>query len=169
MCAFWFIVQNNFIISRHVCPPCLRVRNIRRLKGTGRSGKKSESLLKAHRYVSTVKMHFDPITSKIKVLLSYNHYSDGILPLTFQQIYLSYLSDFMSFFSLFFLKIFICSVQIYRSPVRLHAFVSLPLTQRAVVSYWAKYGHEVLVNHLEGLSLPRKSVIKLSDRRLPWT
>ena len=34
----------------------------------------------------------------------------------------------------------------------------------AVVSYWRKYVHEVLVNHLEGLSLPRKSVVRLTDR-----
>ena len=44
-----------------------------------------------------------------------------------------------------------------------------------VVSYWRKYVHEVLVNHLGGLSLPRKSVIRLTDRPdmnlrcLPWT
>ena len=35
---------------------------------------------------------------------------------------------------------------------------------RAVVSYWRKYVHEVLVNRLGGLSLPRKSVVKLIDR-----
>ena len=34
----------------------------------------------------------------------------------------------------------------------------------AVVSYWEKYVHEVLVNHLGGLSLPRKSVVRLTDR-----
>ena len=34
----------------------------------------------------------------------------------------------------------------------------------AVVSYWRKYVHEVLVNHLEGLSLPRKSMVRLTDR-----
>ena len=34
----------------------------------------------------------------------------------------------------------------------------------AIVSYWRKYVHEVLVNHLEGLSLPRKSVVRLTDR-----
>ena len=34
----------------------------------------------------------------------------------------------------------------------------------AVVSYWRKYVHEVLVNHLRGLSLPRKSVIRLTYR-----
>ena len=33
----------------------------------------------------------------------------------------------------------------------------------AVVSYWRKYVHEVLVNHL-GLSWPRKSVVRLTDR-----
>ena len=35
---------------------------------------------------------------------------------------------------------------------------------RAVVSYWRKYVHEVLVNRLGGLSLPRKSVVRLTDR-----
>ena len=34
----------------------------------------------------------------------------------------------------------------------------------AVVSYWRKYVHEVLVNHLGGLSLPRKGVVRLTDR-----
>ena len=36
--------------------------------------------------------------------------------------------------------------------------------RRAVVSYWRKYVHEVLVNRLGGLSLPRKSVARLTDR-----
>ena len=40
----------------------------------------------------------------------------------------------------------------------------LPLFRRAVVSYWRKYVHEVLVNRLGGLSLPRKSVVRLTDR-----
>ena len=41
----------------------------------------------------------------------------------------------------------------------------LPLfARRAVVSYWRKYVHEVLVNRLGGLSLPRKSVVRLTDR-----
>ena len=33
-----------------------------------------------------------------------------------------------------------------------------------VVSYWWKYVYEVLVNRLGGLSLPRKSVVRLTDR-----
>ena len=37
-------------------------------------------------------------------------------------------------------------------------------SKRAVVSYWRKYVHEVLVNRLGGLSLPRKSVVRLTDR-----
>ena len=37
-------------------------------------------------------------------------------------------------------------------------------SKRPVVSYWQKYVHEVLVNHLVGLSLPWKSVIRLTDR-----
>ena len=36
--------------------------------------------------------------------------------------------------------------------------------RRAVVNYWRKYVHEVLVNRLGGLSLPRKSVVRLTDR-----
>ena len=38
------------------------------------------------------------------------------------------------------------------------------MARRAVVSYWRKYVHEVLVNRLGGLSLPRKSVVRLTDR-----
>ena len=43
-------------------------------------------------------------------------------------------------------------------------FVS-PFTgsRRTVVNYWQKYVHLVLVNHLGGLSLPRNSVVKLTD------
>ena len=37
-------------------------------------------------------------------------------------------------------------------------------SRRAVVSYWRKYVHEILVNRLGGLSLPRKSVVRLTDR-----
>ena len=37
-------------------------------------------------------------------------------------------------------------------------------SRRAVVSYWRKYVHEVLVNRLGGLSLPRKSVVRVTDR-----
>ena len=40
----------------------------------------------------------------------------------------------------------------------------LSVLTRAVVSYWRKYVHEVLVNRLGGLSLPRKSVVRLTDR-----
>ena len=47
---------------------------------------------------------------------------------------------------------------------RIHTFVS-PSTdsRRAVVSSWRKYAHKVLVNCLGGLSLPRKSVVRLTD------
>ena len=46
-----------------------------------------------------------------------------------------------------------------------HTFVSpSAFSRRAVVSYWQKYVHEVLVNRLGGLSLPRKSVVRLIDR-----
>ena len=37
-------------------------------------------------------------------------------------------------------------------------------SRRAVVSYWRRYVYEVLVNRLGGLSLPRKSVVRLTDR-----
>ena len=51
------------------------------------------------------------------------------------------------------------------SPVWQHTFVSpSAFSRRAVVSYWRKYVHEVLVNRLGGLSLPRKSVVRLTDR-----
>ena len=46
-----------------------------------------------------------------------------------------------------------------------HTFVSpSAFSRRAVVSYWQKYVHEVLVNRLGGLSLRRKSVVRLTDR-----
>ena len=52
-----------------------------------------------------------------------------------------------------------------RYPVWQHTFVSPSADSRgAVVSYWRKYVHEVLVNRLGGLSLPRKSVVRLTDR-----
>ena len=41
---------------------------------------------------------------------------------------------------------------------------SFRFSRRAVVSYWRKYVHEVLVNRLGGLNLPRKSVVRLTDR-----
>ena len=41
---------------------------------------------------------------------------------------------------------------------------SFHLFKRAVVNYWRKYVHEVLVNRLGALSLPRKSVVRLIDR-----
>ena len=37
-------------------------------------------------------------------------------------------------------------------------------SRRAVVSFWRKYAHQVLVNRLERLSLPRNSVVRLNDR-----
>ena len=51
-----------------------------------------------------------------------------------------------------------------RYPVRPHTFVSpFADSRRIVVSYWRKYVHEVLVNRLGGLSLPKKSVVMLTD------
>ena len=52
-----------------------------------------------------------------------------------------------------------------RYPVRPHTFVSPSAdSSRAVVSFWRTYVHKVLVNRLGGLSLPKKSVGKLTDR-----
>ena len=52
-----------------------------------------------------------------------------------------------------------------RYPVWQHTFVSPSADSKgAVVSYRRKYVHEVLVNRLGGLSLPRKSVARLTDR-----
>ena len=48
-------------------------------------------------------------------------------------------------------------------PVRLHTFVSPVDSRRAVVSFWQKYVHLVLINHLGALSLPRNSVVTLTD------
>ena len=41
---------------------------------------------------------------------------------------------------------------------------SIGNSRRAVVSYWQMYVDEVLVNHFGGLSLPRKSVVRLTGR-----
>ena len=41
---------------------------------------------------------------------------------------------------------------------------SFRFSRRAVVSFWRKYVHKVLVNRLGRLSLPRKSVVRLTDR-----
>ena len=37
-------------------------------------------------------------------------------------------------------------------------------SRRAVFSYWRKLVHKVLGNHLGGISLPRKIVVRLNDR-----
>ena len=51
-----------------------------------------------------------------------------------------------------------------RYPVWPHTFVSPSTDSReAVVSNWKKYVHKVLVNRLKGPSLPRKSVVRLTD------
>ena len=50
-------------------------------------------------------------------------------------------------------------------PVWPHTFVSPSADSRgAVVIYWRKYMHEILVNRLGGPSLSRKSVVRLTDR-----
>ena len=51
-------------------------------------------------------------------------------------------------------------------PIRPHTFVSPSAdSRRAAISYWRTYMHEVQVNRLRGLSLPRKSVVS-PDRTL---
>ena len=51
------------------------------------------------------------------------------------------------------------------TPVPPHTFISPSADSRgAVVSCWRKYVHRVLVNHLGGPSLSRKSVVRLTDR-----
>ena len=45
-----------------------------------------------------------------------------------------------------------------------HILICERLLSVSVVSYWRKYVHEVLVNRLGGLSLSRKSVVRLTDR-----
>ena len=68
-------------------------------------------------------------------------------------------------FSHFFNEKFVSQGSWVRYPVWQHTFVSpSAFSRRAVVSYWRKYVHEVLVNRLGGLSLPRKSVARLTDR-----
>ena len=42
--------------------------------------------------------------------------------------------------------------------------VSSADSRGAVVSYWRKYVHKVQVNCLGGLGLPRKSMVRLTDR-----
>ena len=50
------------------------------------------------------------------------------------------------------------------APALATAFVSpSAFSRKAVVSYWRKYVHEVLVNRFGGLSLSRKSVVRLTD------
>ena len=49
-------------------------------------------------------------------------------------------------------------------PVRPHTFISSSAaSRRAVVSYWQKFVHKVLVNRLGGLSQSRKSMVRLTD------
>ena len=59
----------------------------------------------------------------------------------------------------------VCQGSWVRYPVWQHTFVSpSAFSRRAVVSYWRKYVHGVLVNRLGGLGLPRKCVVRLTDR-----
>ena len=52
----------------------------------------------------------------------------------------------------------------YLYPIRSHTLVSPSSnSRRTVVGNWQKYVHKVLVNGLGGLSLRRKSVVRLTD------
>ena len=52
-----------------------------------------------------------------------------------------------------------------RYPVQPLSFISpSPDSRRAVVSCWQKYAHFVLANRLGGVSLPRNSVFRETDR-----
>ena len=85
-------------------------------------------------------------------LMNYSPRSEGILGISFR------------FFIFFYHEGILC-VLIRIDPVWQHTFVSpSAFSRRAVVSYWRTYVHEVLVNRLGGLSLPRKSVVRLTDR-----
>ena len=53
--------------------------------------------------------------------------------------------------------------EINEDMVQILLMLEVLFTQDCVVSYWRKYVHEVLVNRLGGLSLPRKSVVRLTD------
>ena len=55
-------------------------------------------------------------------------------------------------------------IDIFNFKLHFHTSSPSPFSRRAVVNYWQRYVHEVLVNHLGGLSLPRKSVVRLTDR-----
>ena len=46
----------------------------------------------------------------------------------------------------------------------MYALYPVLFLRRVVVSYWQKYVHEVLVNRLGGLSLPKKRMVRLTDR-----
>ena len=48
-------------------------------------------------------------------------------------------------------------------PATYFRFSSSADSRGAAVSYWRKYTHKVLVNCLGGLSLPKKSVVQLTD------
>ena len=59
-----------------------------------------------------------------------------------------------------------CLTQVPEVPVRPHNFISSSAdSRRAVVRYWRKFVHKILLtgNCLGGLSLLRKSVIRLTD------
>ena len=49
-------------------------------------------------------------------------------------------------------------------------FVPSTDSRMAVVNYWQKYGHLVLVSHLGGVSIPWNSMVRLTDchRCLLW-
>ena len=62
----------------------------------------------------------------------------------------------------------VCLTQEPEVRVQPHTFVSPSAdSRRALVRYWQKYVHEVLVNRLGGLILPKNSVVMLTDHPIP--
>ena len=101
-------------------------------------------------------LHRDP-TDKSATIVAYNRYF-SCNPSQFSR---ESWDIFIRVTSAAILSSFVCHFY----PVWPHTFVSPSAdSRRAVVSYWRKYVHEVLVNRLGGLSLPRKSVVRLTDR-----
>ena len=102
------------------------------------------------------------LTQRLKCLAQLDIHKHPILPLNFVQ---TRLSDYKRCLNANYAVIARKSEVLGSIPGLAHSFVFPSADSRgAVVSYWRKYVHEVLVNRLGGLSLPRKSVVRLTDR-----
>ena len=109
------------------------------------------------------------MTTSVRFFLSYI--------IIFYHIFLSYDTfklDFIAFKMKIISRNCIVDIVITHSPQNVvtcvvlvwpHTSISSSANSRgAVVSYWRKYVHKVLVNHLGGLSLPGKNVVSLTNR-----